>query len=169
MDSESQNSPESHIQLLQKYLKVAKHLLPADPHLVAPHIWHTDLHAGNLFVDKGRISCVIDWQGIWAAPLVLRARHPRLVDYNGDIILKHPDNFKELDAEEKEQVNEQVAKSIILYLYEKQTAREVPLLHRVLQLRYGKIRCDPIQFVGDTWDDDILPLRESLIRVERQV
>ncbi|PYI29170.1 hypothetical protein BP00DRAFT_437854 [Aspergillus indologenus CBS 114.80] len=32
---------------------------------------------------------------------------------------------------------------------------------------YSWTRCEPILFMGDTWDDDLLPLRESLIRLER--
>ncbi|KAE8143675.1 kinase-like domain-containing protein [Aspergillus pseudotamarii] len=165
--SASQNTPSCHIALLQKYLKVAPFLLPDDFFVVAPHIWHTDLHAGNIFVDKGKISSVIDWQGIWAAPLILRARHPRLVDYNGEIILKPPANFKNLEPDEKTTLRQQMSSSIILYLYEKQISNESPLLSKVLRFSHGRTRCEPIQFVGDTWDDDIIPLRESLIRVEK--
>jgi Phosphotransferase enzyme family len=97
----SQNSPDSHLSLLQKYLDVAIYLLPDDPGVVAPFIWYTDLHPGNIFVDQGRISSVIDWQGTWAAPFIIQARHPRLVDYHGDIILKAPANFKDIEPDTK--------------------------------------------------------------------
>ncbi|KAM5435405.1 Phosphotransferase enzyme [Microsporum canis] len=165
--SATQNSPNSHISLLRRYLKVAPYLLPSDPTVIAPQIWHTDLHSANIFVQDGRISSVIDWQGTWAAPLMLQARHPRLVEYNGDIILKAPANFKDLEPEDKRKVREQMSKSIILYLYEKQIAKEIPLLDKVIRFNNGRTRCEPIHFVGDTWDDDILPLRESLIRIEK--
>lgn len=168
MTSATQNSPSSHISLLHRYLEVAPYLLPSDPaDVVASHLWHTDLHSANIFVDNGHISSVIDWQGTWAAPLILQARHPRLVDYNGDILLKAPANFKDLESDEKKRIREQMSKSIILYLYEKQIAKEVPLLDKVVRYNHGRTICDPIQFVGDTWDDDILPLRESLIRIEK--
>ncbi|BCR96713.1 phosphotransferase enzyme [Aspergillus luchuensis] len=165
--SASQNSPNSHIDLLHKYLKVAPYLLPNAPAVVAPYIWHTDLHAGNIFVQKGKISSVIDWQGLWAAPLILQARHARLVDYNGEVILKAPANFKDLEPAEKTRIRGLMSSSILLYLYEKQIAQDIPLLDRVLRFDHGRIRCEPILFVGDTWDDEIIPLRESLIRVER--
>ncbi|KAB8225702.1 kinase-like domain-containing protein [Aspergillus novoparasiticus] len=165
--SASQNSPSCHIELLQKYMKVAPLLLPDEPDIIAPHIWHTDLHAGNIFVNIGKISSVIDWQGIWAAPLFLRARHSRLVDYNGDIILKTPTNFKDLEPDEKDKIRQRMSSSILLHLYETQVVKENPLLNKVLRFSYGRTRCDPIHFVDDTWDDDIIPLRESLIRVER--
>ncbi|KAL4897301.1 kinase-like domain-containing protein [Aspergillus ambiguus] len=165
--STTQNSPSSHISLLHRYLKVAPYLFPSDRVVVAPHIWHTDLHSANIFVQDGRISGVIDWQGIWAGPLILQARHPRLVEYHGDIILKAPANFKDLEPDDKKRVREQMSRSIILYLYEKQIVKEVPLLNKVIRFNHGRTRCEPIQFVGDTWDDDILPLRESLIRIEK--
>lgn len=165
--SATQNSPNSHISLLQKYLKVAPYLLPNDPAVVAPYIWHTDLHSGNIFVHDGKISSVIDWQGLWAAPLILQARHPRLVDYNGEVILKAPANFKHLDPAEKIRIRGCMSSSILLYLYEKQIAKEIPRLDKVLRFDHGRTRCDPILFVGDTWDDELLPLRESLIRLER--
>ncbi|KKK20511.1 phosphotransferase family protein, partial [Aspergillus rambellii] len=148
--SATQNSPESHILLLQKYLEIVPYLLPDDPAVVASHLWHTDLHSGNIFVDRGRICSVIDWQGTWAAPLILQARHPRLVDYHGEIILKAPPSFKDLEPAEKARI-----------------AKQVPLLDKVLHFDHGRTRCEPIQFVGDTWDNDILPLRESLIRIEK--
>ncbi|KAL3428980.1 kinase-like domain-containing protein [Aspergillus tetrazonus] len=148
-------------------LESCPYLLPNDPAVVAPHIWHRDLHAANIFVHDGRISSVIDWQGTWAAPLILQARHPRLVEYHGDIVLKAPANFENLEPDDKNKVREQMSKSIIISLYEKQIAKEVPLLNKVLRYNHGRTRCEPIRFVGDTWDDDILPLRESLIRIEK--
>lgn len=146
---------------------MAPYLLPTDdPDLVASTIWHTDLHAGNLFVDKGHITSVIDWQQAWAGPLVLQGRHSRLVNYDGDIILKPPPNFKELEPSEKARLKKQIASSRILHLYELQTAKRNTSLNKVFRLKLGQVRCQPISFVGDTWDDDILPLRESLINVE---
>ncbi|RAK96108.1 aminoglycoside phosphotransferase family protein [Aspergillus ibericus CBS 121593] len=165
--SETQNSPSSHIALLKKYLKVAPYLLPDDPSIIAPRIWHADLHAGNLFVQNSNITSVIDWQEIWAAPLILQSRHPQLVDYDGPIILKAPANFKDLNPEEKNNIRDQMSRSIVLYLYEKKIAKEVPLLHKVLRFNHGRTRCEPILFVSNTWENSIINLRECLIRLER--
>ncbi|CEL11211.1 hypothetical protein ASPCAL14314 [Aspergillus calidoustus] len=167
--SKTQNSPGNQISLLQRYLQVAPYLLPSDSDVVASHIWHTDLHAGNIFIDINtcQISSVIDWQGIWAAPLILQARHPRLVQYDGELILKPPTSFKDLEAGEKSRIRDNMSRSIILYLYEQTIAKEVPILHKVLHFSNGRTRCEPIIFAGDTWEDDIIPLRESLIRIEK--
>jgi hypothetical protein len=119
--------------------------------------------------DSCNISSIIDWQGIWVGPLMLEARHPKLVDYDGEIILKHPNNFDELEPDKRNEMEKQIASSIIIYLYEKEIAVQNPRLHKVFHLKSGRRRTEPILFAGDTWDNDILPLRETLIRIARWV
>lgn len=82
-------------------------------------------------------------------------------------MLKLPENFSELEADERDRLSEQVASSIVLYIYENRTARQNPVLSRLYRLKHGQTRIQPILFAGDTWTDDILPPRESLIKVER--
>lgn len=94
--SAAQNTPVDHIRLLQKHLKVAPYLPPTDPDIVTSNLWHTDLHSGNIFVKGNRITSIIDWQSMWAGPLFLQARHPRLVEYEGEMALKLPNNLKDL-------------------------------------------------------------------------
>lgn len=166
--SDSQNTPIEHIALLQKYLAVAPHLLPQEDDVsLRSFLWHTDLRLPNIFVDdNGNITSIIDWQSVWAGPLFLKARHPQFLNYNGEITLKLPDDFKQLDPDSQVAVEERVSKSILLYLFESYTAEKNPLLDKVFRYSNGKTRTDPIRFVGSTWDEDILPFRESLIRVE---
>lgn len=118
-------------------------------------------------MDNGRITSVIDWQGAWAAPLLLKALHSRLVDYDGEMILKPPANYKELDPEKKADLKKQMANSILLHLYELGTAKRNPRLNKVLRFELGRIRCYPMMFASDTWEDDIIPLRESLIKLKK--
>lgn len=165
--SEAQNTPEAHISLLQRFLKVAPFLLPQDVELVASKLWHRDIHPGNLFVSEGRITSLIDWQATWAGPLIIQAQQPRLLNHKGEIMLRLPENFKELGADERRWMNERVASSILLYIYETRTARQNTLLSRIYRLDHGQTRIQPILFAGQTWTDDIVPLRESLIKVER--
>ncbi|RFU35995.1 hypothetical protein B7463_g383, partial [Scytalidium lignicola] len=82
-------------------------------------------------------------------------------------MLKFPENFKELKDDEKQRIRQQVASSIVLHLYEMNIAKENPRLNKVFHVEHGRTRGEPISFASDTWDDDILPFRESLIRVER--
>lgn len=161
------DSPESHISMLRKYLSLVPYLLPADDEITRSNLYHTDLHSGNLFVDSNRITSVIDWQSMWAGPLFLEAREPRLVRYDGEMMLKNPDNFKALNEDEKDRVKRQMARSIVLHLYRLCTAEENPRLMKAIKLIHGDLRKQTVAFAGDCWDADILKLRQCLIRVER--
>ena len=165
--SMAQNSPEAHISLLRRFLAVTPYLLPRDASLVASSLWHRDIHGGNIFVKDGRITSLIDWQATWAGPLCIQVRQPRLLDHKGEVLLRLPENFKKLDLDEQDRLNKQVSASILLHVYETRTAQRNPLLSSLYRLRHGQTRIQPILFAGDTWIDDILPFRESLIRVER--
>ena len=165
--STAQNSPSEHVSLLEKYLDVAPYLLPTDTDLITSNLWHKDLHSGNIFLENDHITSIIDWQSAWAGPLFTEARHPQLVEHQGDVILKFPENYKGLTDEEKIPIRKQVASSIILHLYETLTAKENPRLSKLFRLEHGRTMGEVISFAGNTWDDDILPFRESLIRIER--
>jgi Phosphotransferase enzyme family len=165
--SKGQNSPQSHIDLLGKYLSVVAQLLPNQPELLAPILWHRDFHTGNLFIKDGKISSVIDWQSSWVGPLILRARAPRLLDYNGEIILKLPPTYEEMPEDERRLVECQVQQSMQIYSYEHKTAGRNPLLDRVLRYPQGKMLSNVVDFASTSWNGDILPLRDCLIRIER--
>ncbi|KAL3408001.1 kinase-like domain-containing protein [Aspergillus fumigatus] len=166
--SHSQNNPTEHISLLHRYISVVPYLLPKDGDLLSSFLWHIDLRTPNIFVnDNGNITSLIDWQSTWAGPLFFEARHPYFLNYNGELLLELPEDFKQLDEDTQTVVKDQVTRSILLYLYEKYTAERNPLLSRVLQYPNGMIMTDPVRFVGSTWDEDILPLRKSLIRVQK--
>lgn len=164
--SASQRSPQEHIQLLKKYLSSFSRILP-DSDLLRPTLWHPDVHHGNLYVHDGKISSVIDWQCIWVRPLILQARTPRLIDYNGETMLRLPNNYRELSEDEKERVSDQVSRSLQSYLYQERTAQINPLLKKAACYPHGKTMSRLVTFADNSWDDDILPLRECLIQLER--
>lgn len=165
--SEAQVSPQEHIQLLNKYLDSVSTLIPDNPDLTRPTIYHPDLHDGNIFIHEGRISSIIDWQSIWAAPLILQARAPRLIDYHGEIKLSLPENFEQLNQDEKDHTRDQVSRSIQMLIYEEKTAKTNPLLSEAFTQPFGKTLSQLVSFAGNSWDDDIIPLRECLIRLQR--
>ncbi|KAL3475575.1 kinase-like domain-containing protein [Aspergillus californicus] len=165
--SASQRSPEAHIQLLEKFLEIAPHLVDIDKCFLRSVIWHGDLHSSNLFVDDNHISSVIDWQGVWAGPLFLQAKPSPLVDYQGSILLKRPENFDDLDEGLQVEIKQQIARSTLFQLYLIQTEEENPTLARCFHLDHGKTRRLPVEYAGDTWIDDIVSFREALINVER--
>ncbi|KAI0868933.1 kinase-like domain-containing protein [Hypoxylon argillaceum] len=164
----SQSCPKAHLALYDKFDRIAEYLLPNDGSIVRPTIWHWDTHASNLFVENGKISSIIDWQDSWAGPVFLQARQPQLVDYNGDMLLRLPPHYDTLeDQDEKSRIRSQVEKSILLWSYERNTKNVNHILHEVLHLPHGRTRRDVIDFSANTWDADIIPFRESLIRVQR--
>ncbi|KKY20022.1 putative phosphotransferase enzyme family protein [Phaeomoniella chlamydospora] len=165
----SQNSVNAHVSLYDKFLAIAEFVLPSEGGLVKPTLWHWDLHAPNLFIDsKNKLTALIDWQDAWVGPLFLQARHPGLVRYSGEIKLQLPEYYRSLeDQEEKKQIAMQVEKSILLQIYESSTSEENPDLKGVLQIPHGPTRRQTVQYSSNTWDGDILPFRECLIRMER--
>ena len=166
--SAAQHSPDAHTALYKKFRAVADHLLPEKEEHVRPTLWHWDIHAPNIFVDKNKITSLIDWQDVWAGPLFLQARHPRLVDYNGEFLLRFPEHYKALENEnEKARIRTQVEKPIVLWAYESDTKKANPVLHEILHIPHGRTRRDTVDFSANTWDRDIIPFRQCLIRVER--
>lgn len=165
--SAAQNNPQAHIQLLEKYLSIVPYLMDVDPDLSRPTLWHDDLHSSNLLVQNNHISAVIDWQGSWAGPLFLQVQPSPLVDYHGDLLLNRPDNFDELDSEDQAQIKRKIFKSTLFQLYLMETEKRNPSLARAFHLDYGKTRRLAIELAGNTWDDDIVSFRESLIQVEK--
>jgi hypothetical protein len=145
----TQNSPESHIFMVQEYLGIISYLLPADDEITSSCLCHTDLHPANLFVKSYRITSVIDWQGMWAGLLFLEARERRLVRYEGEMLLKNPGNFKDLNRDEIVWVKRQMAKLIVLHLYRLCTAKENPRLMKALNLSHGELRKQTVAFAGD--------------------
>ncbi|TVY81629.1 Altered inheritance of mitochondria protein, partial [Lachnellula suecica] len=165
--SEAQNSPGSHIALYKMFLYTIPYILPPQKELSIATLWHWDIHSANLFVEGNRITSLIDWQDTWAGPLFLQFRHPKLVDYNGKVLLKLPQNYESLKGDEKARTRKQVEKSIVLYNYETETDTKNPLLGEILRMHHGRPRRETVQFAANTWDGDIIPFRQCLIRLER--
>lgn len=80
-ESASQESPKCHLQLLEKCLRVIPQVIPAEKDLHRPTIWHSDLHAGNIFVENSKIVGIIDWQGCMSLPLFLTCRIPKFLRF----------------------------------------------------------------------------------------
>jgi len=155
--------------LLDKFLKVAPYLLDLDDRLTCSNLWHTDLHSSNLFINQDRITSIIDWQGVWAGPLFLQAQPPELLEYQGSVMLKRPENFEELEDDQKARIKRQISKSTLFQLYLMETEKRNPRLAEIFHIDHGKTRRLAVSFAGNTWDDDIVSFREALINVERYV
>lgn len=121
-----QSSKSAKIKALQCYFKVAKYLLPKNKATHSPVLWHPDLHADNIFVDpedQKKITGIIDWQAAHIAPMFLQVRRPAILDFDGPIpeslkVPKPPDNFDQLNIEEKLQAKKLQEHQAMYMLYE---------------------------------------------------
>lgn len=87
---------------LHCYLKLIRFLLPTDRAISSAHLWHGDLHVGNVFVnpsDPTKVVGLIDWQSTEISPLYFHARRPQIIDYDGPPIygLERPKLPKEIE------------------------------------------------------------------------
>lgn len=89
---------------IQLYLDILPSLIPTEPALKKPCMWHSDLHEDNISVDPSNpteIISIIDWQSTQIAPMFSQARQPYFLDYEGPQHLsiekpELPDNFEQL-------------------------------------------------------------------------
>jgi hypothetical protein len=154
--------------LLQKFQSEVPNIVPKDPELVAPRFWHTDFHAGNIYIDdEARISSIIDWQGAWTTPMSLGANPPLLLDYGISLLMKLPEDFKSLDDATKEQLRYQVSQSILIHTYETLTAENNALMYKAMRHPHRQTLKQLEAFAGSTWDDCLFPVEECLIRVRK--
>ncbi|KAL4802390.1 kinase-like domain-containing protein [Aspergillus unguis] len=104
-----QPSVSKKLSALEKYLKVAPHVLPENKSTHDSVLWHGDLHSQNIFVDPvnpSRIVGIIDWQSVSACPLFMQVGRPAFLDYNGPVPedlgkVPLPPNFDCMDPEEQ--------------------------------------------------------------------
>jgi hypothetical protein len=167
--SPDQDSPKAHIALLQKLLPTVPHIIPKHPNLLAPRLWHPDFHAGNIYIDsEAHISSIIDWQGAWTTPVFIGANPPLLLDYSIEMMMKLPENFKELDKATQERFRYQVSQSILIHVYETTTAEKNPLMYTAMRYPHSKTLKQLEAFAGSIWADNYFyPFEECLISVEK--
>ncbi|KAI5196877.1 hypothetical protein E4T39_07553 [Aureobasidium subglaciale] len=128
---------------LKIYLKLFKHLLPADRCLRSAHIWHGDLHAGNIFVDPAnptQVTGLIDWQSTELAPLYFQARQPHFIDHEGPTMhgLERPvlpPDFAQLDANGKRRAQALFLQQSLCALYRKIVHQECPKIFECLEFQ----------------------------------
>lgn len=138
-----QPTREKKLNALEIYLKLFRHLLPADHRLGSAHIWHGDLHAGNIFVDPAnttRVVGLIDWQSTELAPLYFQARQPHFIDHEGPVMhgLERPilpENFAQLDADEKRKAHALFLHQSLCALYRKVVHQECPKIFECLEFQ----------------------------------
>ena len=146
------------LKALDCYLALVKYLLPTDPSIESPYLWHGDLHVENIFVapeNPTQITGIIDWQSAEIAPLFEHARQPYFLDYDGPptVGLERPclpENLAQLDSAAQNQAK-------ALYLHQSLSALYKYFLHKHNRRLYNALA------FGDTESHDLLILGRSLL------
>lgn len=161
------------IALLQDTIKIME-LLDANSilcHNAQPIIWHSDLHMGNIFVspnDQSRIGSFIDWQSISILPAFFQGKWPIFLkppsNYpEGLVIPKLPDDFEDLDSDDKALATLEWNQARVAKAYEVSNRLENGSAHNAMNIpRVFKelfIRCGEVSEYG------VIPLRTCLIEI----
>jgi hypothetical protein len=161
--------------LLQKAREILS-ILSRDPRVVeaaSSTLWHTDLHLGNIFVssdDPTIIEGIIDWQSAQVAPLFIQARFPEFLrppkDYNsGTEIPTLPDNFNELDSEQKEQATREKILASQSKYYEMSCLATSKRVYDALKL--DRMLWEPFTCCQLFSNGSMVPLRNSMIHISQ--
>ncbi|KAJ8104742.1 hypothetical protein OPT61_g10596 [Boeremia exigua] len=130
------------LKALRYYLNITRQLLPTDTRISSAHLWHTDLHPENIFVnpsDPTKVVGLIDWQSTEVSPLYFHARHPHLLDYAGSPMnrLERP-QWKALDGLDpaaRQQAETLYLQQSLASLYNTLTHHKNPRLYDALQFQ----------------------------------
>ncbi|KAF2422062.1 hypothetical protein EJ08DRAFT_672848 [Tothia fuscella] len=161
------------IQLLRTTIKLIQHIQSSSilQTSIEPTIWHTDLHLGNIFVSEDsppKIVSLIDWQSIPISPPFLQARWPVFLDPPDDYPEglgkpQLPDNYNNLDDEEKKladfklsEINQSKGYEISTFLSNKRAHRAMtlPRVFKELFIR-----------TGEAYEEGTIALRECLLEI----
>ncbi|KAM5471153.1 hypothetical protein MauCBS54593_003492 [Microsporum audouinii] len=105
---------EKKVKALESSLKSLEVFLPNDPALLKAHLWHTDFHHENIYVNPEKpteITGIIDWQSTPITPLFDQPLDLPFVNYDGPDVGDNldipvlPDNFQLLQGDEKKTVH----------------------------------------------------------------
>lgn len=128
--------PSEYLDLIEKYLLVAPHLTRCESEsadLLQPTLWHSDLHLNNVYVDLDAetITDVIDWQHTTVAPLILRAKVPRMVQHISPLPLswvmpEKPDDYETLPEKDRLRADKLYESALYHKYYEVLTAKRNP-------------------------------------------
>ncbi|PYH34307.1 phosphotransferase enzyme family protein [Aspergillus neoniger CBS 115656] len=166
--SDSQESPDCHIELLDRYLKLVPHLIPSDPGQNRSVLWHADLHFGNIFVKDNQIVSIIDWQGCSSLPISHACRMPKFLRFQGSLLFDLPPATG-LRPEEKEDNLRRYQLTQLQRLYISRFRDIDNDVFSAISFPQALTRQQLIDFSGYTWDDDGLFLfQEMMLRTWRE-
>ncbi|KAI0337269.1 hypothetical protein BDW22DRAFT_1340185 [Trametopsis cervina] len=171
-DQWMEGSVETHIDLLERLYVLAPYIIPP-PEICTPVLWHTDLHAANIFVspeETAEISSIIDWQSISVVPLYMQANFVKYARYNGQDVdmsgtakLRAP--IESWPPGERPRLKKEMRQALIHQYYQtlvKQSSRWNYAVHLYPFLHH--IRASTL-YAARTWYQGPENIRESLFQI----
>lgn len=154
--------PKQVLDLLDRYLQLAPAMTPPqsahDTH--SPTLWHPDLHLDNVFVDpeSKRITHIIDWQSASVLPLFHHSGVPTMFRHKGPVSddmkvwPKRPENYRNLERDEREQIDNLIGSECLHKYYLAITHNRNQRHWDALQLQ-DSVRTQPVHLVQNVWGE----------------
>ncbi|KAI4609381.1 hypothetical protein J4E80_008631 [Alternaria sp. BMP 0032] len=164
-------SPLDHLACLEKYLRIAPHLIPHDNEALArPTLRHPDLQPNNIIVsDKLEITGLIDWQHCAILPLFLQCGIPNSLQNYGDAVSESlevpelPPNFEDLSEREQFEQAVLLRRRQLHYYYIAKTAELNPIHYDALAHDFSVVRRKLFDHASEPWEGDNVTLKADLI------
>ena len=134
---------EKKLKVIQYYLDLVGLLVPTDPVLRQPCLWHADLHTENIFVNPTKptdVTGIIDWQSTEVAPFFHQVRQPYFLDYEGPQVRglerpRLPPNLAQLPPKEQQQANRLFLNQSLCALYRTYVHKQNPNAWKCLEFQ----------------------------------
>ncbi|KAL4945778.1 hypothetical protein BDV06DRAFT_219021 [Aspergillus oleicola] len=151
---------EAKLSVLQDFNQLCPYIMPKNEKASDAVLWHSDLHAENIFVDAEnptQITSVIDWQSAPVYPMFLHAHQASLIDFEGPKLNGFeepalPENLSSLDPEAQKAAKHLFVSQTLWLSYELSIRKAVPELLYAFRQRdtlLGQIQ----GMIGSTYDD----------------
>ena len=169
-------SPSEAISLLEKYLKVARAMIPThDPKtsedMTSATLRHPDLHLNDIFVDpeSRKITSIIDWQSSAVLPLYYLPGIPQAFRTpgpisEGDRPCDLPRNHATLAQSQPSRLDVMRHRKACRKSYESETSQKNPRYRAALQHENLEIHRTPAHLTVGLWEGERLCfLRKALL------
>jgi len=131
------------IRAAESFFDILPQLMPENPALLKPCLWHSDLHDENIFVspdDPTEVTAIIDWQSIEIAPLISQAVKPPFVAHKGPQAIglerpQLPSRFKSLPKNEQRRAQDLWLRQSLVVLYNTLVSQRSPKLWKAMDFQ----------------------------------
>jgi hypothetical protein len=168
------SDPQEHRQNLERFLRVAPHLIPSEAWLSRPTLRHPDLSPNNIFISEKdvQITAIIDWQHTSVLPLFLNASIPKHFSNHGDPesdALTKPQlpALEGLDEAERSNELELYRKRCLHFYYLGATINMAPQHYHAITDDVTMFRQRLFRDVRAPWEGNNTPLEADLVCVAK--